>query len=258
MSRKIKKFVVIGSSRGLGEAIVEEILESPDTYVFGVARTPLRDLPSCLRWSESNRYYHFELDIGNDAVQERLAEVCERLPNEAVCVILNAAYVESEVDQRGVLDYSIVREINQVGIDGVIKVVECFEEHLKRHNGVMVGVSSFSVYTPIAIEPMLAYAASKSYLDSFLRGLGRIWRGKASVLLVHLGRMGGKNRRRFPNFLVPTYQNVARMIIAQSNRTQGYREINYPIIYSVIYRYGLKMIPNKIFEMMNRSVFRKK
>ena len=237
---QFRNCVVIGSSRGLGAALVDGLLERGCT-VTGVARTR-PDAIRLERWNASRRYKHLIADISSQDGLRVVKEISEGLPLEPVCIIFNAASVETDVHNR-LIEHDALTRVNNTAIVGLGNTTAAFQCHLITHGGYFVGISSFSAFAPPFNEPRAAYPASKAYLDMFLRSLRIIWHNKVSVVTVHLGHLG-RGDFFLSGMLVSDYDKTANKIITGITGKKTPHEINYPFIYCLVYRYILSWIPD--------------
>lgn len=243
---KMRYCFIIGSSRGLGAALVEELLKKEDLYVIGFARSDIADIKNADQWLASKRYQHVKIDITSPECTEKLKSICSGLSGEPIIVIHNAALVKSDssIDKR--IDYPIFDEINHIAIAGLRRVLEGIEEHMLSFGGVFVGISSFSAIFPPAQELRLAYPATKAYLDMALRCLRFAWGNKVKIVTVHLGHLDslGDGKRYW---FVPNYAQTARKIAQVLGRTNIPDEINYPFLYNLLYRRLLIFVPDYVY-----------
>ena len=249
----MKYCIIIGSSRGLGAAMVEEFLKDESCFIIGVARTSLEKIHDHEKWIASERYRHVELDITAPNCIESLKLICSEIPREPICIIFNAAIVKADFEEDSSINFGTFDEINRVGIDGLGNVLNAFEEQLLDYGGILVGISSFSALAPPVFEPRVAYPASKAYLDMTLRSLRPAWKKKVKIVTVHLGHIGGSGSTFFSSLMVPpTYSRAARKIVRKVMSRRTPTEINYPLLYCIVYRYLFKFIPDVIYLLLFR------
>ncbi len=254
MKKRIKKFIIIGSSRGLGSALVEELLRNESYQVFGIARTRFEKTTHYEKWRNLERYHHIEADITAASSSEVMKSVCSELSNEPIQIIFNAAVVESDVIKNSTIDYDVFDKVNNVGIDGFRNVLKAFEDYLLNYGGVFVGISSFSAFIPPVFDPRIAYPSSKAYLDMSLRCLRSMWdRRYISVVTVHLGHI----EVRQTGLLSRSYTKTAEKLVKSLSGKKIPAEINYPKPYTLVYKYILKSVPDsiylKLFRMLHKS-----
>ena len=81
-------YIITGSSRGLGKALAEALLQQPDTTVIGVCRHAT---------IQHERYHHQPLDLSDMlAVQNNLHKVFPAFPDAASITLINNAGVLGE------------------------------------------------------------------------------------------------------------------------------------------------------------------
>ncbi|MCP4992096.1 MAG: SDR family oxidoreductase [Colwellia sp.] len=254
MKQHINKFVVIGASRGLGSALVNELLINESYQVFGIARTRFEEVKYYGKWRNLERYHHIEADITTASSSEIMKSVCSEFSYEPVQIIFNAAVVESDVINNSTIDYDIFDKVNYVGIDGFRNVLKAFEGYLLNYGGVFVGISSFSAFIPPVFDPRIAYPSSKAYLDMSLRCLRSMWdRRYISVVTVHLGHI----EETQTGILSRSYTKTAEKLVKSLTGKKIPSEINYPKPYTLVYKYILNSVPDfiylKFFRILHKS-----
>jgi len=237
---------IIGSSRGLGSALVEEFLKKEDIYIIGFARSNVEDIKNSEQWLATKRYQHVKVDVTQSECTEALKEICSRLAGQPIMVILNAALVKSDSSIGKRINYPVFDKINHVAIEGLRRVLEGIEDHMLSFGGVFVGISAFSAISPPVQELRLAYPATKAYLDMALRCLRFAWGNKVKIVTVHLGHLDslGDGKRYW---FVPNYAQTASKITQVLERPNIPDEINYPFLYNLLYRRLLVFVPDQIY-----------
>jgi NAD(P)-dependent dehydrogenase (short-subunit alcohol dehydrogenase family) len=253
----MKNFFIIGSSRGLGAALVEELLENNTYRIFGIARTKFENIENYNKLVISKRYHHIEIDVVSPRFSENLKKICsEHIKNESICVVYNAAHIEKDVNSDCSINYDAFVNVNKVGIDGFCNVLKGFEAHLLTYGGILVGISSFWGITPPLFLPWVAYPSSKAYLNMTLKCLRAAWDKKVKIVTVHLGNVGGNGVNPFSRFIVPTYLMVAKKIVASIVSKKPPKNINYPQWHSIVYRYIIKLIPDSFYLKLFQIYFK--
>lgn len=239
--------LVVGSSRGLGAALVGRLLASGVSKVIGLSRTRPGSAATQYDWAGSDRYHHLELDISAQETVGALSAVLRDLPAGPLLVIYNAAAVKSDLSPDGTIDFAVLEEINAVGVSGFAHLLRAVEPHLRTHGGVLVGISSFSALAPPVRDPRLGYPASKAYLDMALRSLRRLWKGAVRVVTVHLGSMSEARGGVLARLACPSYDMAAERIVRALNRDLVPEQINYPLPYSIAYRCLFPLVPDSLY-----------
>jgi len=257
---QVELFIVIGSSRGLGAALVDRLLDK-NFKVIGMSRTPPSKIPNYDQWIQTGNFEYYELDIASPDSSHTLEKICNKLPSLPIGIIYNAAVMKTEINKEEPLDLDVFFEVNRVQIDGFGRVLWAFEKHLLKHGGLFAAISSFSAYAPAILDPRIAYPASKAYLDMAMRCLNAHWKGQVRGTTIHLGHLGEKEKS-FLVLIKASYQNVAQEIIKKLTRSNPPVEINYPFIYCLAYKYFLRFVPHSayvfIFNMFSRLLDFKK
>ncbi len=244
MKDDIHQCVIIGSSRGLGAALVEEFLQSTSSHITGIARTSIELITNSEKWMATERYRHIQLDIGSPQCRDILHSLSQEFEHKSVCIIFNAAHIERDVNQNQSINYEAFDQVNRVGIQGLGNVLFAFESHLLTYGGILVGISSFWGSVPPLFLPWVAYPASKAYLNIAFRCLRVAWRKHAKVVFVNIGNIDEVGATSFPQWIIPTYSMAAKKILRDLVKRKNIpKVINYPLWHSIVYRYVLKFVP---------------
>jgi NAD(P)-dependent dehydrogenase (short-subunit alcohol dehydrogenase family) len=238
--------LVVGSSRGLGAALVAALLGAGAPRVLGVARTPLAAMAHH-GWTADRRYQHLELDVAASGAPGRMETAVAALPPGPLLVIYNAAAVKSDLPPRGGIDWVTLEEINRVGVTGLANTLRATEPHLLSRGGILAGISSYAALAPPVRDPRLAYPASKAYLDMALRALRQHWRGRVRVVTVHLGNMGSSRPRGWGRLIEPSYAMAADRIVSALRAPRGPDVIGYPWLFALLYGGLLPLVPDRLY-----------
>lgn len=239
--------VVIGSSRGLGRALVEQLLRRGSPVVAGFSRSE-----SVMNQESSTAtgvYLHTQLDVSERDSSELIRREVEALPHGPLLVIFNAACIIEDVREDGTLDPDMFEQINRTGIGGLGQAVTAVQERLLREGGLLLAISSINALSPSISDRMAAYPASKAYLTMLMRSLALHWSGKVKVSVIHLGHIGGTGDTFLCRLLNPSYHHAASWIVTNAISRHCAMEITYPWPYRFVYRYLLRVIPDHIYAL---------
>lgn len=239
MAAQDRIYIIVGASRGLGAALVAKYLEK-GVKVIGIGRTCESEIKNADAWEKTGRFSYVHVDIGDPScvnIMRPVIKVCEGRP---ICIIFNAAVIESDVNENRKLNFDIFKRVNRTGIDGFGHILEVFGNHLLSCGDMLVGISSISAWMPPIGGNKIAYPASKAYLDMILRSLRLLWGRRVRLMTVHLGHIGGKG-----SGFIPTYSAVADKIVqATISRHPPERlcmSASYCIVYSI-----LRFMPDRL------------
>jgi len=255
MQKQIKHWMIIGSSRGLGAAFVEEFLNRTSGDILGVARTSPDQIKNHEKWTATGRYRYLQLDIALSQSRQVLQLILQEIAPEPVGVIFNAAHIEKDLNTDQSLNYDAYEQVNRVGITGLGNLLFAFEPHLLTYGGILVGISSLWGSVPPLFLPWMAYPASKAYLNMAFHCLRVAWRKRVDVVLVNIGNIGGGEKSSLPAWIVPTYAMAAQKIGRALLRTHVPKAINYPVWHAVIYNYVLRFVPEFCYSWIFRLYF---
>ena len=255
MKEQIEGCVIVGSSRGLGAALVDEFLSETSYQILGLARTNFSKIKCHDKWIVSQRYRHVEIDIASSHCREALKSIALQLPPKPICLIFNSAHIEKDINEDQSINFSAFDRVNRVGVIGLGNVLFAFEEHLLKYGGIVVGISSFwGAVAPLYL-PWIAYPASKAYLNMVTRCLRVAWRKNVQVMAVNIGNLEEAGKDNQSNWIAPTYRMAAKKIVRSVLGNRIPESINYPLWHSIVYLYILKFVPKIVYSWVFRSYF---
>ena len=227
-------YIVLGSSTGLGRELVDQLFQHTGAQIWGLARTALEELPRHQTWSSEGRYCHFAFDLVSPEGRDCLREIAQELAGQRVCVILNAALVTKDVEPDGQINFARLEATNRLGIDSLAYTLEAFEGLLLERQGVFVAISSFSSLVPAVVNPGLAYAATKAYMNMFVDSLRLRWQKRAQALTVYLGLLA--EEAGAPVIGATAYRDAAQQIVQALSQDPVPEKIAIPWVGYLIYR----------------------
>jgi NAD(P)-dependent dehydrogenase (short-subunit alcohol dehydrogenase family) len=256
--RQEKGCIVVGSSHGLGAALVDELLQTGANPVVGVARTDLGQIPKGQSWTASRRYRHVQADIGQHESVAQLKTLVAGLPSEPLLVIFNAACLEQDVRADRSIDYRVFDDVTRVGVAGFAHLLEAFEERLLTFGGTLVAISSINAFVPSVLDRTIAYPASKAYVHMAMRSLALHWPEKIKTVVIHLGHVGSTRTGGFFKLIKPpTYAATAKRIINVISHSRIPREVTYPFFYRIAYGIILRLIPDAAYQRLLRFLLKR-
>lgn len=254
MKTIVKNWIIIGSSRGLGAALVEELLHQTSSHIIGVARTSAEDIKNYEKWIKTGRYQHIQLDIASSQSRKILKSISQDFTPDPIGVIFNAAHMDQDIKPDHSIDFQVFEQVNRVGINGIGNTLFAFEQHLREYGRILVGISSVSALAPPVI-PKLAYPSTKAYLDMMFRCLRTTWPEKVKFVTAHLGHIGNWDDT-FSQWNVPTYAMTASKIVRAISGSKIPNEINYPLLYAIMFKYIFPLLPDSVYIWGLRSFLR--
>ena len=164
----MKRFLVTGGSRGLGEAVVRRLLANPDHFVGACAR---RRTPA-VEMLEAEHPDRFRFESVDFSAAEAVAQVVEKfgILEGLDGFVANAAVgldglltLTSEADLRSCVELNLVTSM--------LLAREVVKGMLRRRGGSLVFVSSVAART--GLSGLTVYSATKAGLCGFSRALAR-------------------------------------------------------------------------------------
>lgn len=161
--------IVTGASRGIGEAIVQELLRR-GVRVLGVARN--LDRSSVLQTEVTSGNCHYlRADVTIEADRLMIVETAKRLFGRVDGVINNAgrAY-RAPASETSIEEFRSLLEINLLAAFGLARAAY---PALRASSGTVVNISS--VTSQVVLPNRLAYGSTKAALDHLTRSLAVEW-----------------------------------------------------------------------------------
>jgi len=160
-------FLITGTSRGIGEALAQKLLEEGHT-VLGVSRNRSGAL-------ESTKYYHLSFDLSATAqISQIMVKVNEIVDNQnfaIVCLVSNASAVEpiGPIEKCSTTD---IESHVKIGLIAPMLLTSMFIRSFtnKKIRKKVVFVSSGAAFTPLADESV--YCGSKAGINMFAQCVG--------------------------------------------------------------------------------------
>jgi Tropinone reductase 1 len=162
-------FIVTGASRGIGQAIVQE-LRRRGTRVLGVARKPDISLPTLVQASTGSCHYQ-QADVTVEKDRFRIIEKAKDLFGRIDGLINNAGQAfRAPASQTTVEDFRALVEIN---LFAAFALAQAAYEELRATSGTLVNISSIT--GQVVLPNRLAYGTTKAALDHLTRSLAVEW-----------------------------------------------------------------------------------
>ncbi len=203
-------FIITGTSRGIGEATAQLLLEN-GAAVFGLSRGDSE------RLSRYPNYFHHNVDLSDTyKTEQTLIDIMKRINKESynkLCLINNASMVEPLKRIEGCNTDEITRNL-QISLIAPIVLTSCFIKHTAmRMNRKIINISSGSGTYPA--PDMSIYSTAKAGLNMFTRCVGLEQSGISNpieIIAVDPGMVETEMQRiarTQPDFAMADYFNKA-------------------------------------------------
>jgi len=150
-------YFITGTSKGIGKALTEIILQDEQAYVYGISRNVTL---------KHDRYHHQHLDLSDiTALRNNLHKVFVPLANPEKIVLVNNAAVVGEIGYIGSLPGDNFEFIMDVNVISPAILLNTFLSAYQAHtcSKVVVNISSGAAQRPV--DGWSGYCASKAALD---------------------------------------------------------------------------------------------
>lgn len=149
-------YYITGTSRGLGKALAEELLNGNGNRVFGIGRNCTLD---------HDRYRHVHLDL---SISENVREFSFQLPKGTRCaVLINNAGVVDPVAPVGRIDNQSLAAGFTVNLISPAMLMNNFIRHTQRSRARRIIVNISSGAARHTVDSWAVYCAAKAGLDMF-------------------------------------------------------------------------------------------
>jgi benzil reductase ((S)-benzoin forming) len=150
-------YFITGTSKGIGRALTEKVLEAENTFVYGISRNASVQHP---------RYHHQPLDLSDiTALRNNLFKLFPALSDAERVVLVNNAGVVGEIGYVGAVPTDNFEFVFNVNVNAPAILMNDFISAYAalRCPKVIVNISSGAAQRPV--DGWSAYCASKAALD---------------------------------------------------------------------------------------------
>lgn len=168
----MKTIIVTGDSRGLGNRVVEKLLNKEEYKIVGMSRSE-SDSIKRLKNKFTNKYTHLEFDLSRpEKVKELYLDNLKTL-GPIYGLVNNAAFAYDDIVTNARI--SPLEKLFKVNVFSPIMLTKYVIRDMLLHKteGSIVHVSTVSTAT--GYKGLSMYAASKGALESFSKGVAREW-----------------------------------------------------------------------------------
>jgi benzil reductase ((S)-benzoin forming) len=157
----LKKTVIItGTNRGLGKAIVDELIKDMDYQIISLSRSITEDQKKY----SSNFFRFIKIDLSKDKLDEKIKEFNDLIGSESICFINNASIIEP-IKKIGEIDEGEIDKIISVNIKSTIMVTKFLLKNFESNPLTFVNISSGAANR--AISNWSLYCSTKVFNQMF-------------------------------------------------------------------------------------------
>ncbi|HEV3310318.1 MAG TPA: SDR family oxidoreductase [Chloroflexota bacterium] len=167
------KALITGATSGIGKAFASRLAQNGyDVIVHGRRRDRLESLAAELRTRCGNEVEVLVADLARDDDLHRV-ETLLNDERQIDFLVNNAGFTHlAPFDE---LDIDIIEDMIRVHVLALTRLTRAaLPGMMKRGTGTIINVSSDGVFVTNPAPEMVAYAATKSYINMFTRGLHRL------------------------------------------------------------------------------------
>lgn len=151
-----KLYIVTGSSKGLGKALVSQLLKDVDVSVIGISR---QDEPS------RDRYTHLSMDLSDtDDLVNTLDKIFPQGNFDELTLINNAGWI-GEIAPFGKLDPQGILDIHRINVVAPAILMNAFASVYKQYSSKKTVINISSGAAGKAVDGWSGYCASKAALN---------------------------------------------------------------------------------------------
>ena len=202
-------YFITGSSKGLGKALAELLLQNENNFVFGYARSS-----SIIH----KRYYHKHVDFANlEAVQKIKFP---KLKDAQKVVLINNAGVVGEIKHVGKLSNQKIMDCYTINLIVPTILANEFVKTYKNSGTEKLIVNISSGAAQSAIDGWSVYCATKAGLDMFSRVLqeeSNIDKTNIKVLSIAPGIIDTEMQQQIRNSDASNFSNLNRFVEYKKN-----------------------------------------
>jgi benzil reductase ((S)-benzoin forming) len=152
-------FIITGTSRGIGKAIAERLLESEENLVIGISRQ---------KGIQHKNYKHFSVDLSTiEIVNNSLDDIFPVINDSQKIVLINNAGMLGQVAQVGTIDNSTIEKVFNVNFIAPVLLINEFIRRYKKISTQKLILNISSGAGKRAVDGWSSYCSSKAALDMF-------------------------------------------------------------------------------------------
>ena len=155
-----KIFIISGTSRGLGKAVVDVLLKNRPYFILSLSRRINKEQQKHL----SKNFYFLEVDLSSNKIKEKITFLKNIIKNEDIYFLNNASIINPIKKIDKINDEEIDRTIS-VNIKSTITITKYLLENFNKNNLTFVNISSGA--SKKAISNWSLYCSSKAYIKMF-------------------------------------------------------------------------------------------
>lgn len=149
-------YIITGASKGLGEALKNQLIKSPNAKVIGISRTSLR--------AESN-FLPLNIDLGNSgSLINSLQDIFPSGNFNKMVLINNAGWI-GEIAHNGAISSDAIQKIHAVNVIAPAILMNAFMRKYKKDNGVKLVINVSSGAAGKIVDGWSGYCSSKAALN---------------------------------------------------------------------------------------------
>ena len=155
-----KTIVITGTSRGLGKAFVDVLMNYEDCFVISLSRQLSEDQ----KQYSSERFHFIKVDLSDDKLIQKIEVLKDLITNEAVYFINNASIIEPLTKVGNIDDLSIDNTLS-VNIKSTMLITKFLLSNFNSNALTFANISSGAAKR--AIRNWSLYCSSKAFTEMF-------------------------------------------------------------------------------------------
>ena len=155
-----KVYIITGTNRGLGKAIVDLLIENGNNFIISISRSLSKEQ---LNYSKDH-FYFLKVDLSNNSISERIKEINKLIAGNDICFINNASIVDpiSKIED---LDENAFDKIIKVNVRSAVLITKYILRNFNENKLSFVNISSGAASR--AINNWSLYCGTKAFVKMF-------------------------------------------------------------------------------------------
>ncbi|UJP66884.1 SDR family NAD(P)-dependent oxidoreductase [Mongoliitalea daihaiensis] len=152
-------FIITGSSKGIGLALVEQLLEHPSHHIIGIARSasPLTH----------ERYQHFQSDLSDvHALIHQVDNFFPSTPFERIVLINNAGWI-GQIEHVGHIEPENIISLYNLNVTAPAILCNAFAKAYEKVDAVKIVINISSGAAKKGLDGWSGYSSSKAAINLF-------------------------------------------------------------------------------------------
>lgn len=159
-------YLITGTNRGLGEALVNNVLKQDKSFVIAIARSVTDEQK---KYIKSDRLIHISQDLSGELQVEQINIAFSHFPSDSNIVFINNASIIGPIATLEEMDTASIMNSIAVNVTSPLMILHFLVSHFFNRNIDFINITSGAAN--MSIPHWSLYSSSKAYLNRFFASM---------------------------------------------------------------------------------------